>query len=60
MGEKIRGAAGAVIDKATNDPEGLAKNEAIKRQGEREMKTGEFSKSTKEREGLHHTPGGAL
>lgn len=60
MGEKIRGAAGAVIDKATNDPEGRAKNEAIKREGEREMRTGEFSKTTKDREGLHHTPGAGI
>ncbi|KAI1908860.1 hypothetical protein LOZ61_001082 [Ophidiomyces ophidiicola] len=59
MGEKIRGATGAVIDKATSDADGLRKNEAIKRQGEQEMRTGQFSKDTKSREGLHHTPGGA-
>ncbi|EEP78042.1 predicted protein [Uncinocarpus reesii 1704] len=60
MGEKIRGATGAAIDKATNDHEGLRKNENIKRQGEQEMHSGQFSKDTKAREGLHHSAGGNI
>ncbi|KAM5471986.1 hypothetical protein MauCBS54593_003393 [Microsporum audouinii] len=55
MGEKIRGKAGAVVDRAMHDPEGVAENQHTMRQGEREMHGGDFSHSTREREGLPHS-----
>ncbi|KAF3479465.1 uncharacterized protein GIQ15_06441 [Arthroderma uncinatum] len=55
MGEKIRGAAGATIDRAMDHPEGVAKNDQTIREGEREMKTGDFNGTTREREGLPHS-----
>lgn len=53
MGESIRGKFNAGIDRQFNEPEGVAKNEAIGREGEYEAQTGEFTPSTKQREGLN-------
>ncbi|KAK2861323.1 hypothetical protein FQN49_004316 [Arthroderma sp. PD_2] len=58
LGEKIRGTAGAAVDRAMNDPEGSAKNERVVREGEQEMTTGDFSHNTREREGLPHSERG--
>lgn len=38
-----------------NDPEGAAKNERIVKEGQKEMQTGDFSKTTREKEGLPHS-----
>ncbi|KAH8703482.1 hypothetical protein BGW36DRAFT_87344 [Talaromyces proteolyticus] len=51
-GESIRGTVGAAIDRAFNDQEGVAKNQAIAREGEWEVKAGRFANSTKQREGF--------
>ncbi|EEA24875.1 hypothetical protein TMatcc_007974 [Talaromyces marneffei ATCC 18224] len=53
VGESIRGTFNATVDRAFNEPEGVAKNEAIGREGEYEVKSGRFAPSTKQREGLN-------
>ncbi|KLJ08727.1 hypothetical protein EMPG_15841 [Blastomyces silverae] len=53
LGENIRGNVNAAVDRAMKDPEGVRKNEAIAREGEREVETGEFSRATKARESGH-------
>ncbi|KAK2779222.1 hypothetical protein FQN52_002518 [Onygenales sp. PD_12] len=53
VGESLRGNANAAVDRAMEDPEGVRKNEAIAREGEREVQTGEFSWGTKKREMGH-------
>ncbi|OAX85534.1 hypothetical protein ACJ72_00072 [Emergomyces africanus] len=53
LGETIRGSANAAVDRGMKDPEGVRKNEAIAREGEREVETGQFSQTTKAREGGH-------
>ncbi|KAK2809074.1 hypothetical protein FQN50_004127 [Emmonsiellopsis sp. PD_5] len=53
VGESLRGNANAAVDRAMEDPEGVRKNEAIAREGEREVQTGEFSRGTKKREMGH-------
>ncbi|CRG91255.1 hypothetical protein PISL3812_08303 [Talaromyces islandicus] len=55
VGESIRGTVGAAIDSIFNDQNGISKNQAIAREGEWEVKTGQFSKSTKERERFTNT-----
>ncbi|EFE38560.1 hypothetical protein TRV_06754 [Trichophyton verrucosum HKI 0517] len=55
FGERVRGSAGAFVDRAMNDPEGAAKNERVVREGQKEMHTGDFSHSTREKEGLPHS-----
>lgn len=52
VGESIRGTFNAAVDRAFNEPEGVAKNEAIGRAGEYEAQSGQFAPSTKEREGF--------
>ncbi|KUL87589.1 hypothetical protein ZTR_05788 [Talaromyces verruculosus] len=52
-GESIRGTFNAAVDRAFNEPEGVAKNEAIGREGEYEAKSGQFAPSTKQREGFN-------
>ncbi|PCH07224.1 Hypothetical protein PENO1_013720 [Penicillium occitanis (nom. inval.)] len=52
-GESIRGTFNAAVDRAFNEPEGVAKNEAIGREGEYEARSGQFAPSTKQREGFN-------
>jgi hypothetical protein len=52
-GESIRGSFNAAVDRTFNEPEGVAKNEAIQRQGEYETRSGQFSSSTKQKEGFN-------
>ncbi|PGG95528.1 hypothetical protein AJ79_10009 [Helicocarpus griseus UAMH5409] len=42
VGEAIRGSATAAVDRVANEPEGVRRNEAIAREGEREVEQGEF------------------
>ncbi|KAJ9241860.1 hypothetical protein DTO166G5_936 [Paecilomyces variotii] len=51
VGESIRGSIGKAVDDAFGDKEGVAKNEAVTREGQREIQTGNFAESTKAREG---------
>ncbi|KAB8238665.1 protein dprC [Aspergillus alliaceus] len=44
MGESLRGGLNAAVDKTFGHEEGVAKNDAIASRGEREMRTGNFSK----------------
>ncbi|ODH14576.1 hypothetical protein ACO22_06547 [Paracoccidioides brasiliensis] len=50
VGESIRGSVNAAVDRAMKDDEGARKNEAIAREGRRELETGKFSRATKARE----------
>ncbi|KAE8379283.1 hypothetical protein BDV26DRAFT_171872 [Aspergillus bertholletiae] len=44
MGESLRGGLNAAVDKTFGHEEGVAKNDAIASQGEREMRSGNFSR----------------
>ncbi|KAF7593397.1 hypothetical protein BBP40_011587 [Aspergillus hancockii] len=44
MGESLRGGLNAAVDRTFGHEEGVAKNDAIAGRGEREMRTGNFSK----------------
>lgn len=44
MGESLRGGLNAAVDKTFGHEEGVAKNDAIASQGEREMRTGNFGR----------------
>ncbi|EEH50369.1 uncharacterized protein PADG_06448 [Paracoccidioides brasiliensis Pb18] len=50
VGESIRASVNAAVDRAMKDDEGARKNEAIAREGRRELETGKFSRATKARE----------
>ncbi|PMD63415.1 uncharacterized protein K444DRAFT_661410 [Hyaloscypha bicolor E] len=50
-GEKLRGEFNQGVDRTFNESEGIAKNERIANAGNSEMATGQFAKSTKNREG---------
>ncbi|TVY39693.1 hypothetical protein LOCC1_G005385 [Lachnellula occidentalis] len=49
-GEKLRGEFNAGVDRAFNEPQGAVKNQGVADAGEREIETGHFAGSTKERE----------
>jgi len=53
MGESLRGSLGAAVDRSFGDEEGARKNQAIASQGEYEVQSGNFAKSTQEREGVN-------
>lgn len=52
MGESLRGTINAAVDRSFGDKEGERKNEAIATEGEYQVNSGNFARSTKEREGL--------
>lgn len=51
-GESLRGTVGVAIDRAFGDREGVKKNEAIAKEGEYEVQSGNIASSTKAREGM--------
>lgn len=51
-GESLRGTVGVAIDRAFGDTKGVEKNEAIAKEGEYEVQSGNIASSTKAREGI--------